>query len=57
MVLEGKLNDLSFEDVPVEIVRKRMDCQSRRKEEGQGDEGHNYDYECYDDVLAPQDPG
>jgi hypothetical protein len=57
MVLEGKLNDLSFEDVPVEIVRKRMDCQSRRKEEGQGDEGHNYDCECYDDVLAPQDPG
>jgi hypothetical protein len=41
MILEGRLQDLSFEDVPVKTVRRRMKCQRRREEEGREDESHD----------------
>ena len=47
MVFEGRLQDLTFEDVPIKIIRKRMECQRRRKEQGRENEELEF-CGCYD---------
>ena len=53
MILEGRLRDVSFKDVPVEIVRRRLECQRRREEEGREDEPHD-ECGCYV-IPCPRD--
>ena len=46
MVLEGRFDELSFEDVPVEVVRNRMACQYRELNGEVVDDDHK-DCGCY----------